>query len=263
LAIGLACAGLRDYGRRCRHFSTKCSRLGETGYLSRSGITGMASSTNRISILIADHHPIFRDGLRKLLETETGFKVVGEACDGEEAVWLAKRLKPDVVLLNLAMPWHAGQEALKGLSQLPSVRTIVLTAASEKERLVDALQLGARGVVLKESATQALFKSIRGVMAGEYWVGRDSVASIVQALRDPLPLPSRDATRRDFGLTPRELELVAAIVASYTNKDIAAKFALSEQTVKHHLTNIFDKLGVSNRLELALFATNHGLVRHD
>jgi DNA-binding NarL/FixJ family response regulator len=223
----------------------------------------MANGTNRISILIADGHPIFRDGLRKLLEAETGFRVVGEACDGEEAVRLAKRLKPDVVLLDLAMPRHTGKEALKGLSVLPSVRTIVLAAAIETQQLVDALQLGARGVFLKESASQVLFKSIRTVVAGQYWVGRDSVASVVQALKDLPPLPSGDATRRDFGLTARELQLVAAIVDGYSNKEIAGKFGLSEQTVKHHLTNIFDKLGVSSRLELALFATNHRLVRHD
>jgi DNA-binding NarL/FixJ family response regulator len=100
-------------------------------------------------------------------------------------------------------------------------------------------------------------------MEGQYWVGRDSVASIVQALRDLASSPADDARRKNFGLTPRELEIVAAIVAGYTNKDIAQKFSLSEQTVKHHLTNIFDKLGVSNRLELALFATNHALVSPD
>jgi len=223
----------------------------------------MASSKTRISILIADDHPIFRDGLRKLLESEPGLEVVGEACDGEETVRLAQQLKPDVVLLDLAMPRHTGLEALKGLSASPSLRTIVLTAAIEKDQVVDALQLGARGVVLKESATQVLFKSIRGVMAGQYWVGRDSVASVVQALRDLNPSSSPDTKRKNFGLTPRELEIVAAIVAGYTNMDIAKKFALSEQTVKHHLTNIFDKLGVSSRLELALFATNHRLVSRD
>jgi len=211
-------------------------------------------------ILIADDHPIFRDGLRTLLEAEPGFEVVGEASDGEEAVRLARQLKPDLVLLDLAMPRYTGREALKGLAGLPSMHTIVLTAAIDNEQLVDALQLGARGVVLKEATTQVLLKSIRSVMAGQYWVGRDSVASVVQALKDLAPSHPGDTRRKNFGLTPRELEIVAAIVAGYTNKDMAEKFALSEQTVKHHLTSIFDKLGVSNRLELALFATNHRLV---
>ena len=223
----------------------------------------MVSSKARISILIADDHPMFRDGLRKLLEAEPGFEVVGEASDGEEAIRVARQLKPDVVLLDLAMRRYTGQEALKGLAALPSVHTIVLTAAIEKEQLVDALQLGARGVVLKESATRVLLKSIRNVMDGQYWVGRDSVGSVVQALKDLLPPSSGDAKGKYFGLTSRELEIVEAVVTGCTNKDIAEKFGLSEQTVKHHLTSIFDKLGVSSRLEVALFATSHRLVRRD
>lgn len=223
----------------------------------------MSGSKARIRILIADDHPIFRDGLRKLLEAEGGFEVVGEASDGEETVRLSRQLMPDLVLLDLAMPRSTGQEALQGLVSLPSVRTIVLAAAIDREQVVDALQLGARGVVLKESATQILIKSIHSVMAGQYWVGRDSVANIVHALRDLAPSPTGDARRKNFGLTARELEIVAAIVAGYTNKDIAEKFSLSEQTVKHHLTSIFDKIGVSNRLELALFATHHHLVKPD
>ncbi len=223
----------------------------------------MPGSKARIRILIADDHPIFRDGLRKLLEAEPGLEVVGEASDGEETVKFTRQLKPDVVLLDLAMPRFSGQEALKGLSSLPSVRTIVLAAVVDREQIVDVFQQGARGVVLKESATQILIKSIHSVMAGQYWVGRESVASIVQALRDVAPSPTGEVKRKSFGLTPRELEIVAAIVAGCTNKDIAEKFVLSEQTVKHHLTNIFDKLGVSNRLELALFATHHRMVNPD
>ncbi len=217
----------------------------------------------RIRILIADDHPIFRDGLRKLLEAEPGFEVVGEASDGEETVRLAQKVKPDVVLLDLAMPRSSGQDALKGLASLPSLRTIVLAAAIDREQIVDVLQHGARGIVLKESATQILIKSIHSTVAGQYWVGRESVANIVQALRDLAPSATGEARPKNFGLTGRELEIVAAIVAGYTNKDIAEKFSLSEQTVKHHLTNIFDKLGVSSRLELALFASHHHLVKED
>jgi len=213
-----------------------------------------------INILIADDHPIFRDGLRRLLEAEPGLKVIGEACDGAEAVKMARELKPDILLLDLAMPRHPGLEALRDLgSGQQSVRVILLTAAAEKQQIVEALQLGARGVVLKDSATQLLLKSIHTVMSGEYWVGRESVSNLVQYLRTLVQSSGEEAKQRKFGLTPRELEIVSAVVAGYANKEIAEYFKISEDTVKHHLSNIFDKLGVSTRLELALFAVNQSL----
>ena len=213
-----------------------------------------------INILIADDHPIFRDGLRRLLEAEPGLKVIGEACDGAEAVKMARELKPDILLLDLAMPRHPGLEALRDLgSGQQSVRVILLTAAAEKQQIVEALQLGARGVVLKDSATQLLLKSIQTVMSGEYWVGRESVSNLVQYLRSMVQSSGEEARQKKFGLTPRELEIVSAVVAGYANKEIAHYFKISEDTVKHHLSNIFDKLGVSTRLELALFAVNQSL----
>jgi len=217
-------------------------------------------STNAPLILIADDHPIFRDGLRRLLEAEPGLKVIGEACDGAEAVKMARELKPDILLLDLAMPRHPGLEALRDLgSGQHSVRVILLTAAAEKQQIVEALQLGARGVVLKDSATQLLLKSIQTVMSGEYWVGRESVSNLVQYLRSMVQSSGEEARQKKFGLTPRELEIVSAVVAGYANKEIAHYFKISEDTVKHHLSNIFDKLGVSTRLELALFAVNQSL----
>jgi two-component system nitrate/nitrite response regulator NarL len=211
-------------------------------------------------ILIADDHPIFRDGLKRLLESEREFKVIGEACDGVEAVKMVRQLKPDILLLDLAMPRRPGLEALREMSaDSSSVRVILLTAAAEKDQIVEALQLGARGVVLKDSATQILLKSIRAVMGGEYWVGRESVSNLVQYLRSLVEASSNEPRKRKYGLTPRELEVISAVVAGYANKEIAQHFKISEDTVKHHLSNIFDKVGVSTRLELALFAVNQSL----
>jgi two-component system, NarL family, nitrate/nitrite response regulator NarL len=221
----------------------------------------MDRKSQPIRLVIADDHPIFRDGLRRLLEAESDLKVIGEARDGAEAVKLARQLKPDIMLLDLAMPKHPGLEALRDLSngEANSVRVILLTAAAEKKEIVEALQLGARGVVLKDSATQLLLKAIHTVMAGEYWVGRESVSNLVQYLRNLVQSSGDEAKQRKFGLTPRELEIVSAVVAGFANKEIAEYFKISEDTVKHHLSNIFDKLGVSTRLELALFAVNQSL----
>jgi two-component system, NarL family, nitrate/nitrite response regulator NarL len=213
-----------------------------------------------VRILIADDHPIFRDGLKRLLESEGEFKVIGEACDGVEAVTMARQLIPEIMLLDLAMPRRQGLETLRELaSDARSVRVILLTAAAEKEQIVEALQLGARGVVLKDSATQILLKSIRAVMNGEYWVGRESVSNLVQYLRTLVTPASAFPQRNKYRLTPRELEIIAAVVAGFANKEIAQYFKISEDTVKHHLSNIFDKIGVSSRLELALFAVNQSL----
>lgn len=220
----------------------------------------MNKPAKTIRIVIADDHPIVRDGLRRLLETEKDFAVVGQAADGREAIRLVHQLRPDILLLDLAMPRLPGLEVLRELSSTSiETRTILLTAAVEKEQIVEALQVGARGVVSKEAATELLFKAIRTVVGGQYWVGRQEVSDLVAALRGLLPTGADDR-QRSFGLTRRELEIVAAIVEGCTNRDIALKFSLSEDTVKHHLTHIFDKLGVSNRLELAMFAVNHRLV---
>ena len=218
----------------------------------------------RVRLVIADDHTIFRDGLRRLLESEPEFQVVGEAADGIEAIALVKQFNPDVLLLDLAMPRMPGLEALRELFSAGStVRVILLTAAIEKRQIVEALQMGARGVVLKDSATQLLLKSIRTVMNGQFWVGREAVADMVQYLRERADTDAQSTPGKAYGITRRELEILTTIVSGLSNKEIAHKFSLSEDTVKHHLTNIFDKVGVSSRLELALFAINNKIVTPD
>lgn len=216
-----------------------------------------------LRIVIADDHALFRAGLKRLLETERGFEVVGEASSGEDALAQVERLAPDLLLLDLSMPRTHGLEALRELSRSNKpVQTLLLTAAIETDQIIEALQLGARGVVLKDVATELLFKAIRAVAAGEHWVGRERVSDLVATLRTytekrAVPPEEPGAT---FGLSPRELGVVAEVIGGLSNREIARKLAISENTVKHHLSSIFDKLGVSNRLELALFAVHHRIV---
>jgi DNA-binding NarL/FixJ family response regulator len=211
-----------------------------------------------ITVLIADDHALFREAVRRLIDADPQLRVVGEAATGRDAIRLTAELKPDVLLIDLLMPVTPGLEVLREVARLsPHVRSLVLTASVGQGDVFEALRVGARGVLLKDSATHLLFKSIRVVMDGQYWVGRESVGGLIEKMRagrGPTP-PAANAA--SFGLTPREVEMVSAVVAGSSNSDIAAQFAISQKTVKHHLTNIFDKLGLSNRLELALFAVNH------
>jgi DNA-binding NarL/FixJ family response regulator len=218
------------------------------------------TATSGITVVIADDHPIFRDGLRRLLEAEPGFVVAGEAATPGQAVEAVRRFTPDVLLLDLAMPGGGGLAALRalaaeGLSR--QTRTILLTAAIERLEQVAAAALGVRGIIMKESATALLIACMRAVVAGEAWLGTERVSDLAAAVqrrggpRSPLPAAT---------LTPRELDIVAALVDGASNREIAARFEISLQTVKNHLSTIFDKLGVSTRLELALHVLQHNLL---
>jgi two-component system, NarL family, nitrate/nitrite response regulator NarL len=208
-----------------------------------------------IRILIAVDHPVVRLGVRNLLNGNQ-FNVVGEAADGQRAVELTRQLHPDILVLDLAMPRLSGLKVLRELAKTrPAIHIILLTTKIERPQL---LQLGARGILLKDSAPNDLVKAVHAVAAGQYWMGHSAVASLAEAI-NLLNEQAAPDPRKTFGLTPRELQIVAAVVEARTNKDIGERFSISEDTVKRHLTNIFNKLGIANRLELALFALNHGL----
>src|SRR5271165_1777953 len=224
---------------------------------SQSGGTTLAAP---IKVLIADDHPVVRVGLRNMLQSDGRVKVIAEAKDGIEALHMVRTLRPDILLLDLAMPRMLGMDALRELTtETTTTRTIVLTALIDKRQVLEALQLGARGVVLKDAVADHLSACIGAVMQGQYWLEGRPVQNLVQVLRD-LAAQTAPPPRKTFGLTARELEVVGLITEGSTNKHIAQTFGISEETVKRHLTNIFNKLGVGNRLELALFALNHNLL---
>jgi two-component system, NarL family, nitrate/nitrite response regulator NarL len=219
------------------------------------------SLEQKIRVLVADDHPIYRDGVRNLLHSERGFNVIGEAATGQDVLHLVNDLNPDVLLLDIRMPELTGLEVLKQLSKRPtsSLNTIVVTASIENTEIIEALLLGARGIVPKHASASLLLKSIRAVMAGEVWASRTITAGLIERLRGPNLSPTHS---KILGLTRRELDIAVAVAEGQVNKDIAAKFHISEYTVKHHLTRIFEKLELSNRVELAMFAVNHHLEEH-
>ncbi|HWB84588.1 MAG TPA: response regulator transcription factor [Bryobacteraceae bacterium] len=233
-----------------------------------SSITGMPAKS-RIRIVVADDHPIFRDGLCKLLALEEDFEVVAQAQDGRQVLDVLQQHEPDILLLDLKMPGLDGLATLQRLQSGKSkTRVIVLTASDDKNEFVQAMKLGTSGIVLKQTATELLIKSIRKVHAGEIWLDSHTTAAVIRqfvASDESTPAPAATAPigaareRERSPLSQREREIVALVAQGFKNKEMAEKMFISEQTVKNHLHNIFDKLGVSDRLELALYAIHNNL----
>lgn len=221
-------------------------------------------STATIRIVVADDHPVVRFGVKNILMADPGFDVVGEAGDGDEAITQTLELEPDILLLDLNMPKLPGLEAMRSImSRSPRVKIVLLTGVISTQQIIEALQIGARGIVLKEAVASDLGESLKAVLSGDYWIGGKRVANLLTALHELMQQAAAVPEKKTYGLTPRELEVVSCIVEGCSNKDIAKQFTISEETVKRHLSNIFDKTGVSTRLELALFAISHKLVDID
>ena len=235
-------------------------------------INGSSASTGilpkpKIRIVVADDHPIFRDGLCKLLALEDDFEVVAQAQDGRQVIEVLQQFEPDILLLDLKMPGLDGLATLQRLQTTKNrTRVIVLTASDDKNEFVQAMKLGTSGIVLKQTATEMLIKSIRKVHAGEIWLDSHTTAAVIRQFvandegpqAAPVAAP-RDRDRERSPLSQREREIVALVAQGFKNKEMAEKMFISEQTVKNHLHNIFDKLGVSDRLELALYAIHNNL----
>jgi two-component system nitrate/nitrite response regulator NarL len=215
---------------------------------------------HQIRIVIADDHPVVRIGVKNMLQSDSGLEVLGEASDGDEAITATLELLPDILLLDLQMPRLPGLEAMRAImSGSPTVKILLLTSTITTQQIIEALQIGARGIVLKDALADHLTTAIRAVSSGDYWIGGKRVVNLVGALHE-LMQQAAVPERKTYGLTPRDLEVVGCIVEGCSNRDIAKQFSISEETVKRHLSNIFDKTGVSTRLELALFAIAHQLV---
>ena len=220
----------------------------------------------RIRIVVADDHPIFRDGLCRLLALEEDFEVVAQASDGRQVLDVLQQHEPDILLLDLKMPGLDGLATLQRLqASRNKTRVIVLTASDDKNEFVQAMKLGTSGIVLKQTATELLIKSIRKVHAGEIWLDSHTTAAVIRqfvAAEESTPVapaPPAPRERERSPLSQREREIVALVAQGFKNKEMAEKMFISEQTVKNHLHNIFDKLGVSDRLELALYAIHNNL----
>src|SRR5450432_172070 len=222
---------------------------------------------SKIRIVVADDHPIFRDGLCRLLSLEDDFEVVARAQDGRQVLDVLQQFEPDILLLDLKMPGLDGLATLQRLQIAKNkTRVIVLTASDDKNEFVQAMKLGTSGIVLKQTATELLIKSIRKVHAGEIWLDSHTTAAVIRQFvandESPAASPLSAATTRERERSPlsqREREIVALVAQGFKNKEMAEKMFISEQTVKNHLHNIFDKLGVSDRLELALYAIHNNL----
>ena len=216
---------------------------------------GPGPVTLAVRIVIAAENRIFRDGLRRLLEA-AGFVIQGETTPGAAAAALVNQLQPDILLLGDATP-----RALELLQQLSNsggtTRAVMLTDGVDTPAVISSLQFGVRGVVLTDSPPDVLIDCIHTVMTDRAWIGREAVAGTLPGLRK---LETARRRSKAFGLTRRELQVLREVVAGYTNKEIAERIHISENTVKAHLTHIFDKLGASNRVELALFAAHHRLL---
>jgi DNA-binding NarL/FixJ family response regulator len=210
-----------------------------------------------IKILIADDHPVVREGLFAMLNREVDFDVVGEAKDGMEAVNKTKELSPDIVLMDLRMPDMDGVEAMRKIkSAMPDVKFIILTTYSDDEYIFSGIEAGARAYLLKDAPREDLFKAIRAVYRGESLI-QPVVAS---KLLDRFSELSR-GTPSGEGLSARELEILQLMAKGAANKEISAQLSIAQSTVKTHIANIFQKLGVNDRTEAVTQALKKGIIR--
>ena len=218
------------------------------------------SADSKIKVVIVDDHTLFREGIKKILALEKDIEIVGEAFDGEEVISVLNRCEPDIMLLDVKMERVNGLQVLPRIvEQFPVLKVIILTAQVSSAESVKAIRDGARGIILKHAASEFLIKGIRKVAEGELWADSSTMTQVVDSLSRKYRV-DRSPEKGRKELSDREIEVVTLVASGHRNKEIANKLFISEQTVKTHLSNIFQKLEVNDRLELALYAMRNGLV---
>lgn len=220
----------------------------------------MTMGLRKRRIVIVDDHTLFREGLKTILATEEDLEVVADVESAEDIVELVWQSRPDLLLLDIRMPQGSGLDAIPAVLKIsPNTQVLVLTASDEKEEHVRAFRLGAKGVILKDSARQTLTQAIRTVCRGEVWMDPRMGGALAEELSHLGGESEPISTRHENGLTERELEIVKLVASGFKNKEVGNTLAISERTVKTHLTNIFQKLGVRDRVGLVMYALKHNL----
>jgi DNA-binding NarL/FixJ family response regulator len=212
----------------------------------------------RTSVFVVDDHPVVREGLKMLLDSSGDVRVVGGSASVHAALPQLAQLSPDVVLLDLDLGEEDGLESLPRIvAAAPRARVLILTALRHRVKDEAALRGGARGLILKDASPEVLLRAIRTVAEGDLWFDR----AVLDTLRSERPPAAGSVPPSAQGLTAREREIVELVTEGLRNEEVARRLGISEKTVRNHLTAIFDKLGVSGRLELLAFAHQHGLAR--
>jgi DNA-binding NarL/FixJ family response regulator len=212
-----------------------------------------------VSVYIADAQPIVRHALQLVLAAEPGLAVIGTASTADQLRRHLGQLEPDVLFFDTGLhtPWLDLLREL--LVRQPTLKVVVNGTNVPDDEVTAALELGARGLLTRDAAIDLFGRCARAVAGGQYWIGRQAMGGLVESLRQARAQPERRPEQR-LTLTSRQLDVLRAVAGSQTNRQIAAALGISEDTVKQHLTTVFDKCGVSNRVELALFAVRNGLI---
>lgn len=223
----------------------------------------VSSQAKKIQVLLVDDHAVVRQGLRMFIEMQEDMEVVGEGTNGIEAVELASRFSPDVILLDLTMPQLDGVKATQRImAQNPKARVLILTSFGEDDKIFPAIRAGAQGYLLKDIQPRDLVQAIRETYQGKAQLHPDIARRLMAVISDVAPVQAEKpaAPSQDFhGLTDREREVLGLIAQGLNNREIAEKMVISEKTVKTHVSNLLDKLGLEDRTRAAIWALKHGL----